>query len=107
MANYFFCLLLLFAATAQALTDPTMPPDWDAKSLMAEIPKDIIFTGVFTKKDRAFAIINGKTIHVGDMIANHEVTRIGPHAVYLKSDHGTFMVPLITKVTTPVTDEKH
>ena len=101
---------LCLSITALAAGDPTMPPHWNAQTQTTPIPKNITLSGIFISHTQQSAVINEKSVNVGDYIQGYEVTKIEENAVTLKNNHGVFMIPLntvvITPVTTPVSNEK-
>jgi len=104
MVNRWIGILLLIAMSAYAQTDPTMPANWRDNITLAA-PKDITLSGIITTAHRQTAVLNGKSLQVGDFVEGYEITKIDSHAVYLKNNRGTFMIPLTVAVTTPITDE--
>lgn len=101
--RWVFIISLIFTTNlALANRDPTMPPNWNSQAQTGNIPENIALSGIFVVKNEAMAVINGKSMHVGDYIEGYEVTRISRTAVYLKNNRGAFMIPLIPTVKTPV-----
>lgn len=101
-------ILLFFIATlSYAMSDPTMPPDWSTESTPSLISKQLVISGIFTDQNRSIAIINGKSVRVGDFIQGYEITQITAHDVHIKNRQGTFVIPFSVKVITPVTNGLH
>lgn len=94
------CLSLSFCCLAESLKDPTRPPNWNENMVIANIPKGIVLTAIFSSANQSFANINGNLVKIGDQVLEYEVTRIDPNAVYLKNKEGLFMVPLTTNIKT-------
>ncbi len=101
----YLILLWLLTTAVYALSDPTMPPDWNQQESTYPIPKNIILSGIFVSDNQRSAILNGKSVQVGDFMDGYEISKISSKGVYLKNIHGTFMIPLETRVTTPVIDD--
>ncbi|OGT37836.1 MAG: hypothetical protein A3F12_02035 [Gammaproteobacteria bacterium RIFCSPHIGHO2_12_FULL_38_14] len=104
MKNYVVVILFFFITIGYAATDPTMPADWNLQMQASRIPKDIILSGILTSNHKAIAVINAKNVRVGDVISGYEITKITQHAVYLKNNHGSIMVPLYSQVSVPIKD---
>ncbi|MCX7121092.1 MAG: hypothetical protein NTZ67_04880 [Gammaproteobacteria bacterium] len=79
-------------------SDPTMPSDWNPTMQTTIVPKDIILTGIFTRGDQRTAIMNTKSVNVGDYIQGYEITKMTDNLVYLKNNQGIFVLPLTPRV---------
>lgn len=101
---FYLPLLFFLAATGYALSDPTMPPNWEAQSTPSLSTKNIVLSGVFVTDHKPTAVINSKTVGVGDFVLGYEITKITERGVYFKNSRGTFVILLNAKVTTPVTN---
>lgn len=104
LIRIFYILLLFFlTATGYALSDPTMPPNWEAPTPPLST-KNIVLSGVFITDHKRAAVINAKTVGIGDFVLGYEITKITEQGVYFKNSHGTFVILLNNKVKTPVTN---
>ncbi len=80
------------------LQDPTMPSDWRPSVLGESTLKDIHFTGFFNNHDQKTVVINGLSLKEGDFVQGFELIKINSGEIFLKNDHGVFMLPLIAGV---------
>lgn len=77
-------LLLFVTINAYSLRDPTRPPG-AAKVVQKDGKTEpLVLNGIVHSNQRSFAIINGKKLAVGDMIAGSKLLKIEKTAVYLK-----------------------
>ena len=76
--------LLLLTVNTYALRDPTRPPGISPVTGKEEKAGDMVLKGIIHSDKRNFAIINGKKLEVGDMIAGSKLLKIEKTAVYLK-----------------------
>jgi hypothetical protein len=60
------------------LQDPTQPPDINQAGSM-------VLTAVIISPGHSLAVINGKIVHLGEMINGMKVTSIKPNSVDLES----------------------
>ncbi len=81
MYRLLLLLLLPFAAAAEQLTDPTMPPDFLQPLVVAEddvdsAVADFQLSGILLSPDGSSAIVNGKRVKVGEEINGGQIVSI-------------------------------
>ncbi len=79
------------AGTGKALTDPTRPANWHARSDVpltadADPVGGLILQGVFSAPGQRSAMINGQRVAVGDMVSGATVLLIEKNKVTLSLD---------------------
>jgi len=86
--------LLPTLALAQ-LYDPTKPPEVSntTKENMIAV-KNIVVNMIIYSPGKSTAMINGKTLQVGDLVENYKIARITPRFVYLESKNAKGVVKL-------------
>lgn len=85
-------LIALFAGQptlAEALRDPTRPPQPQTPAATAQAPLDMSLDSILTSDDRRVAVINGQAVREGDHIGNARVQRIGQDRVLLRINRTT------------------
>ncbi|MCP4005174.1 MAG: general secretion pathway protein GspB [bacterium] len=94
IASGFFLMFIFcgseFARAAEELIDPTRPPLYSAKPGYDEIEdSDALFlSAILISEERRIAIINGKVVRKGDLIAGSRILTIGPWGVTLDGVDG-------------------
>jgi hypothetical protein len=83
MTRYFFYALCVLCLTVYAIPDPTKPPD-SVLQKQGKAP-EFLLSAVIELGDKSTAIINGKSLGVGDEIMGSKVIKIEKTRVYLKS----------------------
>ncbi|GAA0373984.1 hypothetical protein GCM10009092_42770 [Bowmanella denitrificans] len=78
MQRLFCCCVALIAIGAQALPDPTKPPDIQVQSASGPSGGEaaIQVSAIFLGNDSAYAIVNQRILHVGDEFNGMLVTAI-------------------------------
>jgi hypothetical protein len=94
-------LLLVFSLSAKAI-DPTKPLIPGAGKVTSKIIKKNVFkqplTAIFTKNNKAMAMIEGKLYSVGDLYRDARITKIYKDKVLLSSKNGNTHLTLIPKI---------
>jgi len=75
------------SAQAQALIDPTRPPDFLAVTPL-HTQRTFHLTAILIARDRRLAVINGVTLAVGASLAGATVLGISPDSVRLRLPSG-------------------
>lgn len=87
------------AATAQALTDPTRPPNITAETVgSAASDGAAILQSILISSQRREAIINGKTVRVGDKVGNARVASITETDVVLRDGKNSQVLKLFPNI---------
>lgn len=96
-------LSLVSVAAAEVLFDPTRPPRQElpapvTKAEQQELPR---LQGVFSRGGRYSALLDGRSVRVGDQIAQYEVVAIHPDRVELsyQGDVMSLRLPSLRKHT--------
>ncbi len=79
--------LLLTAAPASALDDPMRPPSFDPGGRVGSAPagpSGFSLTSTLVSPDRRVAVINGRTLAVGERIGGAEIIEILPDRVRIR-----------------------
>ena len=92
-------LLAAAPAAAQALNDPTRPPNASAAgSPDAEPPPGMQLQSVLISQRRRLAIINGQTVALGDTVGEAKVVKITETEVVLQKGSETEVLKLFPGV---------
>jgi len=68
--------LLMITISTYALRDPTRPPDYSHISGEKISSDELTLNGIIYSRNRAFAIINGQRLKIGDMISGSKLIKI-------------------------------
>ena len=93
--------LCMFSYQAQAIIDPTRPPNTNIPSITKNFSKQqspMKLTGVIKTASGPMAIINQKTYHIGEKINGLTITKITANDVFFSDDQTEFKMS-ITKNT--------
>lgn len=82
------CLVLAPPATAQPLPDPTERTSIARPAVATRVPVPWVLQSTLIAEDRRIAVINGRTVTVGDEVEGARITRIEPYAVRLRTTSG-------------------
>jgi hypothetical protein len=101
-------LLLVCSFAAGALEDPMRPPMAAATARKAgPVEPEFSLTSTWISRDRRSAVVNGKTVSVGDRVDDAEVLEILPTQVRLQQrDHELVVRLLPVSVKTPAKTEE-
>lgn len=91
--------LLFLSAIIFANRDPTRPPDayLNRESQSTTNTKSLTLNAIVISKSRRVAIIDGKTVKVGDTIQNKKVIKIESDHVYLEDGNLQIDLPLFSQ----------
>jgi hypothetical protein len=89
-----FAALAALQAGAQALVDPTRPPNAPAGDADVMIPSGPQLQSILIASNRRLAIINGATVSLGDMLGEAKVVRITASEVTLQRGEETEVLKL-------------
>lgn len=94
-------LLGLSLATAQempssniTLHDPTRPAGYSAPAMVSNDNAQYKLSYILASSGRSVAIINGKSLSIGDTINGAQLYRISSDQVWLKKGNETFTISL-------------
>lgn len=95
--------LLALSASAQMPVDPTRPSGYAAPAgASAGTGNAPLRLTLIRLGQQPLAVINGRSLHVGESIAGERVTAIQPGRVLLAGTQGQRVLPLVSgKTTTP------
>jgi MSHA biogenesis protein MshK len=93
-------VVVVLAAHAQALRDPTRPPDFSAAAPEVEATVSAL-QSVLISPGRRVAVISGRTVAVGDQVGNAKVISIREGEVVLREGGETRTLKLFPNI------EKH
>ncbi len=87
------------ASAAAPLPDPTRPADWDALPVPAAEPvaRDWVLRGVRIGEDGRRAIINERSVEVGERIGAATVREIRASAVVIEHDGRRVVLTLVNQ----------
>ncbi len=100
-------LSFLLPANALALDDPMRPPQAVTRSAATRVEPGFSLSSTFIGAQERRAVINGKTVRIGDRIAGARVETIEPTQVRLQRGGSEILVRLLpTRVKQPATAVK-
>lgn len=100
-------LLLLLPLAAVALEDPMRPPMPVAPRRVVTADEGFALTSTYIARERRAAVINGKTVAVGDHVGEAKVIEILPTQARLQLGDKDFVVRLLpVSVKTPAKTEE-
>ena len=74
---------------ARAQSDPTRPPDYRrAPTTEADTDGELRLESIVVSPDRRIAVINGRSLRIGDRIAGAQLTDIAAHTVHVRFPEG-------------------
>ncbi len=99
------------ATGAEQLADPTRPPPGLGMGVdqPAPPPLPLRVSSVFATGERAYAIVDGQEVRVGDPLGEGRVTRIDERGVWIRDGKGIRQLPLlpaVQKATPPIPPSK-
>jgi len=98
-----FCALVVFLLSAspspgaEALRDPTRPPQGIAAREPGAETANWRVTAILISPQRRVATVNGKAVQIGDRVSGARVVEIAPGAVRLRDSRKEFTVRLQTQ----------
>ncbi|MGE0080721.1 MAG: hypothetical protein AB7U81_05435 [Thiohalomonadaceae bacterium] len=98
----------LLALDAMALDDPMRPPQVvQSAAKTARTSPGFTLTSTFIARDERRAVLNGKTVHIGDHVAGARVESIEATQVLLRRGGSDIIVRLLpTRVKQPAASDK-
>ncbi|MCK9531665.1 MAG: Type II secretory pathway component [Gammaproteobacteria bacterium] len=107
MSRIAFLILLLAPFLAFAIEDPMRPPQAARAVTSARSVASFKLSSTFIARDERRAVINGKTVRVGDVIAGARVDAIEPALVRLRRGGSEVVVRLLpTRVKQSATEKQ-
>ncbi|MDD4960109.1 MAG: hypothetical protein PHS51_12210 [Gallionella sp.] len=97
------CMLLNIAARAETLIDPTRPPA-QINSIATPIASQVVgpppsgLQSILISKTRRAAIIDGKTIALGQLYGESRLVEVSESSVVLMDSHGRHVLRLFPEV---------
>ncbi len=91
----FMLLLVPVTMQAEVLDDPMRPPEYAPVGAKARVEKGWHLSVIRIDAHRRIAIINGRTLEVGEWVNKARLVEILPERVRLKGVQGLFSIKLV------------
>jgi MSHA biogenesis protein MshK len=102
-----FLILLAAPFLAFGIEDPMRPPQGAPSAAPARSTATFKLSSTFIARDERRAVVNGKTVRVGDTVAGARVDAIEPALVRLRRGDQVMVVRLLpTRVKQPATEKQ-
>jgi MSHA biogenesis protein MshK len=89
VAATLFCAFLLVPEGLAELADPTRPPGFGGEAAAIRPSAPLIVTSILVSSGRKIAVIDGRSVKVGDSIGGARILEIAPDTVVVRTRTGT------------------
>lgn len=87
---------LCAAAYAEVLADPTEPPmSLNSPSALKALPAEPVLQAIQGGQGRFYAMIDGRSLRVGDQVGSAKIVKISPNEVVLRDGSGNKTLKLL------------